>query len=58
MRTIGVVTGARSDYGIYLPLLKQIDDDPDLSLHLIVTGMHLSPEFGLTINQIKDDGFS
>ncbi len=57
MRTIGVVTGARSDYGIYLPLLRRIRDDPDLSLHLIVSGMHLSPEFGLTIDSICRDGF-
>lgn len=57
MRTIGVVTGARSDYGIYVPLLKKIQADPDLHLHLIVTGMHLSPEFGCTVEAIKNDGF-
>jgi UDP-hydrolysing UDP-N-acetyl-D-glucosamine 2-epimerase len=53
MRTIGVVTVARSDYGIYLPLQQA----PDLSLHLIVSGMHLSPEFGLTVRTIEKDGF-
>jgi len=57
MRSVGVVTGARSDYGIYLPLLRKIDVEPDLQLHLIVTGMHLSPEFGLTESSIKEDGF-
>ncbi len=57
MRTIGVVTVARSDYGIYLPLLRRIQQDPDLKLHLIVSGMHLSPEFGLTVKTIEDDGF-
>ena len=57
MRTIGVVTVARSDYGIYLPLLRRIQQDPDLSLRLIVSGMHLSPEFGLTVKAIEDDGF-
>ena len=57
MRTIGVVTVARSDYGIYLPLLRKIQADPDLRLHLIVAGMHLSPEFGLTVEAIEDDGF-
>jgi len=56
-RTIGVVTVARSDYGIYLPLLRRIQQDPDLKLHLIVSGMHLSPEFGLTVKAIEDDGF-
>ena len=57
MRTIGVVTVARSDYGIYLPLLRKIQADPDLRLHLIVAGMHLSPEFGLTVKAIEADGF-
>jgi UDP-hydrolysing UDP-N-acetyl-D-glucosamine 2-epimerase len=57
MRTLGVVTVARSDYGIHLPLLSKIQADPDLQLHLIVAGMHLSPEFGLTIEVIEKDGF-
>ena len=57
MRTIGVVTSARSDYGIYLPVLRAIEADPALQLHLIVSGMHLSPEFGLTANIIEADGF-
>ena len=57
MRSIGVVSVARSDYGIYLPLLRRIKNDPDLNLLLIVTGMHLSPEFGMTANRIEDDGF-
>ena len=57
MRTIGVVTVARSDYGIYMPVLQRIQEDPDLYLHLIVAGMHLSPEFGLTVRAIEQDGF-
>ena len=57
MRTIAVVTTSRSDYGIYLPILRRIQDDSILKLHLIASGMHLSPEFGLTVNSIEDDGF-
>lgn len=57
MRTIGVVTTGRADYGIYTPVLRLIQADPDLKLHLIVSGMHLSPEFGMTVNQIEVDGF-
>lgn len=57
MRTIGVVTAGRSDYGIYQPILRQIQADPDLRLRLIVAGMHLSPEFGLTVEAIKTDGY-
>ncbi len=57
MRIVGVVTVARSDYGIYLPLLRQIEADPDLQLRLFVAGMHLSPEFGLTVRTIEADRF-
>jgi UDP-hydrolysing UDP-N-acetyl-D-glucosamine 2-epimerase len=57
MRTIGVVTVGRSDYGIYLPILRRLQTDPDLSYYLLVSGMHLSPEYGLTVKQIEEDGF-
>jgi UDP-hydrolysing UDP-N-acetyl-D-glucosamine 2-epimerase len=57
MRTIGVVTVARSDYGIYRPVLQAIQDDPDLRLQLFVGGMHLSPEFGRTVEAVEEDGF-
>ena len=57
MKTIGVVTGARSDYGICSPILRRIQADPSLKLQLMVTGMHLSPEFGLTARTIENDGF-
>jgi UDP-hydrolysing UDP-N-acetyl-D-glucosamine 2-epimerase len=57
VRTVAIVTGARSDYGIYLPLLRRIRAHPDLQLRLMVTGMHLSPEFGLTAESIAADGF-
>lgn len=58
MRRIGVVTVARSDYGIYRPLLRKIEQAPDLELALIVAGMHLVPEFGNTIEEIIADGFA
>ncbi len=58
MRTIGVVTVARSDYGIYLPILRCIQADPELGFHLIVSGAHLAPAFGSTINAIQADGFA
>jgi len=57
VRTIGVVTTGRADYGIYLPVLRRIKEDPGLKLHLIVSGMHLSEEFGMTATNIEDDGF-
>jgi UDP-hydrolysing UDP-N-acetyl-D-glucosamine 2-epimerase len=49
---------ARSDYGIYRSVLRRIQADPDLTLHLIATGMHLSPEFGLTVGAIESEGIA
>ncbi len=57
MRTIGVVTVGRSDYGNYVPLLRAIQRDAALRLQLIVGGMHLSAAFGLTVEAIRADGF-
>lgn len=58
MRTIAVVTVARSDYGIYLPVLRRIQQEPELRLHLVVAGSHLSPEFGRTADEIEQDDFA
>lgn len=57
MKKIVVVTGTRADYGIYYPVLKAINAEETLDLHLLVTGMHLSPQFGNTVEQIRQDGF-
>jgi GDP/UDP-N,N'-diacetylbacillosamine 2-epimerase (hydrolysing) len=56
-RKICVVTGTRADYGLLRWLMQGIKDDADLSLQIIATGMHLSPEFGLTYKAIEADGF-
>ena len=56
-RKICVVTGTRAEYGLLYWLMKEIDADKDLELQVIVTGMHLSPEFGNTYEQIEKDGF-
>ncbi len=58
MRTVAVVTVGRSDYSIYLPVLRALQSHPALSLRLIASGAHLSPEFGLTVTRIEEDGFS
>lgn len=55
MRKICVVTGTRAEYGLLYWLMKEIDADSDLELQIIVTGMHLSPEFGLTYKEIEKD---
>jgi len=57
-RKVCVVTGTRAEYGLLQYVLQAINDDPDLELQLIATGMHLSPEFGLTYKVIENDGFT
>lgn len=54
-RKICVVTGARAEYGLLYWLMKEIEADKELQLQLIVTGMHLSPEFGLTYKEIEKE---
>ena len=57
-RRICVVTGTRADYGLVRWVMEEIRRTPDLDLQLIATGMHLSPEFGLTYREIENDGFA
>jgi len=57
-RTICVVTTSRADYGLLYWLMREIADDPGLRLQVVATGMHLSPEFGLTVREIERDGFT
>lgn len=57
MRKIAIVTGTRAEYGLLYWLISRVHQDPQLELQLVVTGMHLSPEFGLTVKQIEADGF-
>ena len=56
-KKVAVFTGTRAEYGLLFWLLKDIQSDPDLTLQLLVSGMHLSPEFGDTYKQIEKDGF-
>ena len=56
-RKICIITGSRAEYGLLKPLLGIIKDDIDLGLQLLVTGMHLSPEFGSTYQEIEEDEF-
>lgn len=58
MKKVCVVTGTRAEYGLLYPVLKKINNDSELSLQLVVTGTHLSPEFGYTISEIEKDGFN
>lgn len=57
-RKICIVTGSRAEYGLLYCLLKEINLDTDLELQLVVTGMHLSHEYGYSIERIREDGFN
>jgi GDP/UDP-N,N'-diacetylbacillosamine 2-epimerase (hydrolysing) len=54
---IGVLTSSRADYGIYLPLLRAMQEDPYFETKLIVFGTHLSEKYGNSVKQIEVDGF-
>ncbi len=56
-RKICIITGTRADYGLLRWVMQGIKDDQYLTLQIIATGMHLSPEFGLTYREIENDGF-
>lgn len=55
---ICIATGTRAEYGLLKPLIEEISTDDDFTLQLLVTGAHLSPEFGLTYKQIEADGYA
>ena len=57
-RKICFVTGSRADFGLLIWPMRAIQQTPELTLQLIATGMHLSPEFGYTIDNIRAEGFS
>ena len=56
-RSVIVTTGTRADYGILRPILDEIKNSKKLDLKLIVTGSHFLKEYGMTVNQIKKDGY-
>ena len=55
-KKIAVVTGSRAEYGLLYWVLHDLHAAPDIELQLIVTGMHLAPEFGSTVKEIEKDG--
>ena len=57
MKNVCVVTGSRADYGLLRWVIDCIHKSSELNLQVVVTGMHLSPEFGLTYKAIEADGF-
>lgn len=56
-RTVAIFTGNRAEYGLQLPILIAVDRHPDLDYQLLVSGAHLDPNFGNTLDEIRTDGF-
>lgn len=57
MKKVCIVTGTRAEYGVLKPIIQKVHQSDDLELQLVVTGMHLSPEFGLTYHEIEKDNY-
>jgi UDP-hydrolysing UDP-N-acetyl-D-glucosamine 2-epimerase len=57
-RKICIFSSTRADYGLLKGLLKEMEERPAIELQLLASGMHLSPEFGTTIREIRADGFN
>jgi UDP-N-acetylglucosamine 2-epimerase (non-hydrolysing)/GDP/UDP-N,N'-diacetylbacillosamine 2-epimerase (hydrolysing) len=57
-RRIAVVTGTRAEYGLLESSMRGIDAHPELELLTVVTGMHLSPRHGMTVDEVEADGFT
>lgn len=56
-RVVAVFTGNRAEYGLLFPILRAIDKHSDLGYRLLVSGAHLDPNFGSTLDEIRNDGF-
>lgn len=57
MKKICIVTGTRAEYGLLKPVIEKVHKADDIELQLVVTGMHLSSEFGMTYHEIEEDGY-
>lgn len=57
MKKICIITGTRAEYGLLKPIMTKVQESKTMELHLIITGAHLSPEFGQTYKEIESDGF-
>lgn len=57
-RDVVVLTGTRAEYGLLNSSMEAIEAHEDLSLSIVATGMHLSPRHGMTVEEIREDGFA
>lgn len=57
MKRVCVLTATRAEYGLLKPLIEKLNKAEDIEVKIVVTGAHLSPEFGLTYREIENDGY-
>ena len=58
MKKIAILTATRAEYGLLKTVIKKLIERKELDVKVLVTGMHLSPEFGMTVKEIENDGIS
>lgn len=56
MKKIAILTATRAEYGLLFPIIKKLKSMSEIEVAVVVTGAHLSPEFGMTVNEIEQDG--
>lgn len=56
MKKIVIATATRAEYGLLSPIIKKFQNESDIDVRVVVTGAHLSPEFGMTVKEIESDG--
>lgn len=56
-KIISILTATRAEYGLLKPIIKKLSDIDEFDIRVVVTGMHLSSEFGFTYKEIENDGF-
>ena len=58
MKKLSILTATRAEYGLLKTIIEKFNDVPEFDVRVVVTGAHLSPEFGLTYKEIEDDGIA
>lgn len=56
MKSLVIITSTRAEYGLLSPIIKKFKKRDKINTFVAVTGTHLSPEFGMTVNEIVADG--
>lgn len=58
MKKICIVTATRAEYGLLKQVILKLKAVAEFDVRIVVTGTHLSPEFGLTYREIENDGIT